>query len=409
MARTSGSTDAFLVGALLRARREHREGRHRGRAGPTRSTTPRRTSPAWSIRPDRPAFAAARRRGTRSPGSTRASLDANGEQPRRRATTTPTTTSSASRRADPAWATAPRAHSADRRAAAAPASATPGTTSSPTRAVATSRYREYFAAEDGGRPRDFTRTSEPVDVHVPASARPVAPRSATSCRPSAGSGSPPCNQVRSVRTGGGLRVYLDRPWYSSGGRRAARRHAEPQRRGPSRTVRTGSRTSRSGARTRSGRRPRCRTSRRSTTSRTRWRPSRVYRSTPARGRAPTWPRGGSTWPVTRCTSTTTASSTTATSPSTAKTATYAPFVRLALARYQPHALVSAKLSRVVLADFAQLTPERALTVTSDPYAPGVVRVAVSGPAPRGPVAHVEGAGGVGRRSADQDHGHRPGT
>jgi hypothetical protein len=64
-----------------------------------------------------------------------------------------------------------------------------------------------------------------------------------------------------------------------------------------------------------------------------------------------------------------------------ESATYAPFVRLALARYQPYALVEAKVSRVVLADFAQLTPERAATVTADPYNPGQLRVAVSGPAP----------------------------
>jgi hypothetical protein len=67
------------------------------------------------------------------------------------------------------------------------------------------------------------------------------------------------------------------------------------------------------------------------------------------------------------------------------TATYTPFVRLALARYQPHALPDTKLSRVVLADFAQLTPQRALTVTADPYTPGILQVTVSGPAPTGPV------------------------
>jgi hypothetical protein len=64
------------------------------------------------------------------------------------------------------------------------------------------------------------------------------------------------------------------------------------------------------------------------------------------------------------------------------TAAYAPFVRLALVRYQPYALLEAKLSRVVLTDFAQLTPERAATVTADPYKAGRLRVAVSGPAPR---------------------------
>jgi hypothetical protein len=63
---------------------------------------------------------------------------------------------------------------------------------------------------------------------------------------------------------------------------------------------------------------------------------------------------------------------------------YSPFVRLALARYQPHALDDAKLSRVVLADFAQLTPDRALLVTSDPYHPRSLNVTISGPTPLGP-------------------------
>ena len=63
---------------------------------------------------------------------------------------------------------------------------------------------------------------------------------------------------------------------------------------------------------------------------------------------------------------------------------YSPFIRLALARYQPHALDDAKLSRVVLADFAQLTPDRALLVTSDPYHPRSLNVTISGPTPLGP-------------------------
>jgi hypothetical protein len=44
-------------------------------------------------------------------------------------------------------------------------------------------------------------------------------------------------------------------------------------------------------------------------------------------------------------------------------ATYFPFVRLALARYQPDALPDARLSPVVLADFAQLAPDRWVTMT----------------------------------------------
>ena len=37
---------------------------------------------------------------------------------------------------------------------------------------------------------------------------------------------------------------------------------------------------------------------------------------------------------------------------------YYPFVRLALARYQPHSLAGAHLSRIVVADFMQLAPDR---------------------------------------------------
>jgi hypothetical protein len=40
-------------------------------------------------------------------------------------------------------------------------------------------------------------------------------------------------------------------------------------------------------------------------------------------------------------------------------ATYMPFVRLALVRYQPNALTGAKISKVVLAEFSQVLPRRA--------------------------------------------------
>ncbi len=41
---------------------------------------------------------------------------------------------------------------------------------------------------------------------------------------------------------------------------------------------------------------------------------------------------------------------------------YTPFIRLALARFQPDALADAQASRVVLADFLQLAPQRSATV-----------------------------------------------
>jgi hypothetical protein len=55
---------------------------------------------------------------------------------------------------------------------------------------------------------------------------------------------------------------------------------------------------------------------------------------------------------------------------------YFPFVRLALARFQPQSIPSVEMSRVARADFAQLTPDRSVTVVE--RAVGVFAVAVSG-------------------------------
>lgn len=57
---------------------------------------------------------------------------------------------------------------------------------------------------------------------------------------------------------------------------------------------------------------------------------------------------------------------------------YFPFVRLALARYQPISVANAHLSRVVLADFVQLAPNRTATVSFDPGKTREVRLAVQG-------------------------------
>jgi hypothetical protein len=75
------------------------------------------------------------------------------------------------------------------------------------------------------------------------------------------------------------------------------------------------------------------------------------------------------------------------------TQTYMPFVRLALVRYQPQALADAKVSRVVLADFAQLTPDRSAMVIADPHHPRSLRLVISGIAPRGPQAEILGEPG----------------
>jgi hypothetical protein len=53
-------------------------------------------------------------------------------------------------------------------------------------------------------------------------------------------------------------------------------------------------------------------------------------------------------------------------------ATYFPFLRLALARYQPQSIPGAELSRMVLADVVQVPPQRTVTLGPDPASQGGV-------------------------------------
>jgi len=62
---------------------------------------------------------------------------------------------------------------------------------------------------------------------------------------------------------------------------------------------------------------------------------------------------------------------------------YYPFVRLALARYQPCSVAGTELSRVFTADCVQTAPDRLVWVSPDPNNPAGVRVSLSGVAPRG--------------------------
>ena len=57
---------------------------------------------------------------------------------------------------------------------------------------------------------------------------------------------------------------------------------------------------------------------------------------------------------------------------------YSPFVRLALARYQSHSLAGVELSRVVVADFVQLTPDRSVSIVFNPSDSTTLNVSVSG-------------------------------
>jgi hypothetical protein len=84
-------------------------------------------------------------------------------------------------------------------------------------ATATTRFREYFPPEITNDSAKITQTGTAVTVEVPSSARPAAPNVIYAIpmfewtRTANSDGS----QVR-IRKGGGIRVYLGRPWFSSG-------------------------------------------------------------------------------------------------------------------------------------------------------------------------------------------------
>ncbi|MEM8486902.1 MAG: hypothetical protein AAF564_15220 [Bacteroidota bacterium] len=79
-----------------------------------------------------------------------------------------------------------------------------------------SRFRDYFPQEIYNVPENVSREGATFEVNIPSSARPAAPK-VKYVVPTFGwerktvDGNPV-----SRRCGGGLRVYLDRPWYSSG-------------------------------------------------------------------------------------------------------------------------------------------------------------------------------------------------
>ena len=79
-------------------------------------------------------------------------------------------------------------------------------------AIATTRYREYFAAELTADPAAITLASTPMCVIVKSSAPPLSPTVAYVMPTFHWSG----DATHVHRTGRGLRVWLERPWWSSG-------------------------------------------------------------------------------------------------------------------------------------------------------------------------------------------------
>ncbi len=233
-------------------------------------------------------------------------------------------------------------------------------------ATATTRFREYFPFTDEeieSGDKVITRTSDPVTIDVLNSARPAAPKVLyviptfgwTEDQSGAG--------TSRTRKGGGLRVYLERPWFSSGAGELLGVVLPPQ---PTRgllTVRAAAASSVSDELapyvTQSGADPI-------------WQASGM-KSSPTPG---DFARGVATenglfldeLPGQRVT---VVGHEVQFDPMRQlwfcdieidPGAAYYPFVRLALARYQPKSVqtntVDCKLSRVLLADFAQLAPDR---------------------------------------------------
>ncbi|MBA3747922.1 MAG: hypothetical protein H0W96_10595, partial [Solirubrobacterales bacterium] len=85
--------------------------------------------------------------------------------------------------------------------------------------TAGTRFREYFPPAITGDPANITQSGASCVAHVPSSARPAAPlpRYAIPTFGWTRTGvQPGWTSARSVRSGGGVRVWMDRPWFSSG-------------------------------------------------------------------------------------------------------------------------------------------------------------------------------------------------
>lgn len=274
--------------------------------------------------------------------------------------------------------------------------------------VATSRFRECFV--DAATPLDLTRIGAAVECDVLASARPAAPEIEYVIPTFAWSTDPERDGLASRRRGHGVRIYLRRPWFSSGDGELL---GVVVAHGPRVNYADGVGVFEAA-----------------------WLSGQVVPEVPERlrglvtlwGSDPVWV-SAATWPTPSLHHFPGKSAQAeglvldeldgpAPAPWSIAVAghpvafdperqlwycdleldtgpAYFPFVRLALCRFQPRAVAEAEVSRVALADFIQLPPDRLAWVGSDPADPRALRLSVSGEAPRGradaPIATVVSA------------------
>ncbi len=250
------------------------------------------------------------------------------------------------------------------------------------RAIAVSRDADCFIPPAEGE-AGFNRESAPLEVYIPASSRPLAPEVAYVLPTFGWQRQTDTSVKRSVRFGGGLRVYLKRPWFSSG---------EGELLGVALWNGNNNMPLDQSARDRYK------------SYFTQWGMDPIWQTAPLYGAPATthFPdrkaeAHGVSLDEISAFSVDVAGYPVAFDPERQlwyadltidASETYAPFVRLALVRYQPDALPDARLSRVVLADFAQLTPGRAVVVYPHPSNAKILRVQISGVAPTGPKRQV---------------------
>jgi hypothetical protein len=256
-------------------------------------------------------------------------------------------------------------------------------------AVATTRFKEYFPDTLTSDPANVTRSSEPMTISVLNSARPAAPKPLYVIPTFQWTPRVEGAWKVSERSGGGLRVYLDRPWFSSGDGEllgavlwgcAPPPHAAFQG----------------------------------------WSvPDFLKGYVTQWGKDPIWtaaPPPSQAMPLPEHFLKATAVGTELTLDELSGLSfipftvvghevaydndrklwycdividpgdAYFPFVRLALVRYQPQSVADAHVSRVVLADFAQLLPDRSASVTFDPIDDASVQIAINGLTYDGPGA-----------------------
>jgi hypothetical protein len=247
-------------------------------------------------------------------------------------------------------------------------------------ATATSRFREYFADSLTRPASDFTRDSVPLTLDILNTARPAAPK-VLYVLPTFGWSEKTEGTWSVSARGGGLRVYLDRPWFSSGAGEllgVVLWGCVPPQQGTFTAFTVPDYLS---------------------AVVTQWGMDPIWDAPPppsqavplpqhfrnavdiASGLTLEWPPGFGNIPISvaghsvgydvdrqlwYC------------DIELDSGVAYFPFIRLALARYQPKSLPDAHLSRVVLADYVQLVPDRAASIAFDGFDPTLLQLAVTG-------------------------------